>query len=190
MALDTKISNFKAALEYGGARPSLFDVTVSKPSNVSGNFDDMQTTCSVSAIPPLTVTPIERQYFGRTVKIPGDIVFGDLSTTIINTENFSVRKPLEDWMNRINNTGTNYGYSDNSSGFGEVTLTQYDKTGKTLLSWTFHDCWPQTVAEVALSYDTASDIETFDVTWAYNYYTQLKPGGASSAVPSNFARQT
>ena len=182
MALDTKISNFKAALEYGGARPSLFDVTVSKPSNVSGNFDDMQTTCSVSAIPPLTVTPIERQYFGRTVKIPGDIVFGDLSTTIINTENFSVRKPLEDWMNRINNTGTNYGYSDNSSGFGEVTLTQYDKTGRSLLTWTFVDCWPQTISEVALSYDTASDIETFDVTWAYNYYQQSK--GASGKASS------
>ena len=116
-------------------------------------------------------------------------MFGDLSTTIINTESFSIRKPLEDWANRINNTGTNYGYSDNSSGFGSVTLTQYDKAGKTLMSWKFEDCWPQTIAEVALSYDTASEIETFDVTWAYNFYTQLKPGGAASSVGS-YSRQT
>ena len=177
----TTLSTFKTALSHGGARPSLFDVTVSKPSGVTGSFDDMATQCTVSAIPPLTVTPIERQYFGRTVKIPGDMVFGDLSTSIINTENFSVRKPLEDWMNKINNTGTNYGYSDSSSGFGSVTLTQYDKEGKSLLTWTFEDCWPQTITEIALSYDTASDIEQFDVTWAYNYYTQSK-GTATTAA--------
>jgi len=177
----TTLSTFKTALSHGGARPSLFDVTVSKPSLVSGSFDDMATQCTVSAIPPLTVTPIERQYFGRTVKIPGDMVFGDLSTSIINTENFSIRKPLEDWMNKINNTGTNYGYSDNSSAFGSVTLTQYNKLGKSLLTWTFVDCWPQTITEIALSYDTASDIEQFDVTWAYNYYTQGK-GTATTAA--------
>ena len=182
----TTLSTFKTALSHGGARPSLFDVTVSKPSLVSGSFDDMATQCTVSAIPPLTVTPIERQSFGRTVKIPGDMVFGDLSTSIINTENFSVRKPLEDWMNKINNTGTNYGYSDSSSGFGSVTLTQYDKEGKSLLTWTFEDCWPQTITEIALSYDTASDIEQFDVTWAYNYYTQAQ-GTASTA--SSLAKQ-
>jgi len=187
-ATQTTLSKFKGALPYGGARPSLFEVTVSKPSTVTGTFDNMQTQCTVSAIPPLTVTPIERQYFGRTVKIPGDMVFGDLATTIINTEDFSLRKPLEDWMNKINNTGTNYGQSDNSAGFGSVTLTQFDKEGKGLLSWTFVDCWPQTIAEIALSYDTASDIEQFDVTWAYNYYTQAKVSGGASSV-SSYAKQ-
>ena len=66
------------------------------------------------------------------------------------------------------------------------TLTQYDKTGKSLLKWTFVDCWPQTIAEIALSYDTASDIETFDVTWAYNYYTQAK--GSATTASSNAAQ--
>lgn len=187
MALDTGISKFKGALQYGGARPSLFDVSVTTPLDVD-NIENLKTQCSVSAIPPLTVTPIERQYFGRTVKIPGDMVFGDLSTTIINTEDFSVKSPLEQWMNVINNSGSGYGNSDNSSGFGTVQLTQYDKEGASLLTWTFVDCWPQTISEVALSYDTASDIETFDVTWAYNYYTQSK--GTSSKVTSTYASQT
>ena len=175
----TDISTFKSALTHGGARPSLFEITVSKPSDVSGSFDNMATHCNVSAIPPLTVTPIERQYFGRTVKIPGDLVFADLTTTIINTENFSIRKPLESWMNNINATGSNYGYSNNLSGFGSVTLTQYAKEGKSLLVWKFIDCWPQTISEISLSYDTASDIEQFDVTWAYNYFTMSGSGVAT-----------
>ena len=180
----TTLSSFKSALAHGGARPSLFEMTVSKPTAVSGSFDNMATHCNVSAIPPLTVTPIERQYFGRTVKIPGDMVFGDLSTTIINSEDFSLKHVIEDWMDNINSTGSNEGFSDNTSGFGTVTLTQYAKTGDSLLKWTFEDCWPQTVSEIALSYDTASDIEQFDVTWAYNYYTQAlgtaRPTGLST----------
>ena len=180
------ISKFKGALPHGGARPSLFEITVSKPTAVKGSFDTMATHCNVSAIPPLTVTPIERQYFGRTVKIPGDMVFGDLSTTIINTQNFSLKKVIENWMGAINGTGTNYGYSDSTSGYGTVTLTQFSKTGTSLLKWEFIDAWPQTVSEIALSYDTASDIEQFDVTWAYNYYTQAK--GSASTV-TTFAKQ-
>ena len=183
----TSLSKFKAALSSGGARPSLFDVSVAIPSGF-GTASEISSTCSVSAIPPLTVTPIERQYFGRTVKIPGDMVFGDLSTTFINTENYSVRAALESWMNKINNSSANKGLSTNgtSGGYGSVTLTQYDKTGKSLLKWTFVDCWPQTIAEIALSYDTASDIETFDVTWAYNYYTQAK--GSATTASSNAAQ--
>ena len=186
MATAGLLSSFKGALTHGGARPSLFEITVSKPTAVQGSFDTMATHCNVSAIPPLTVTPIERQYFGRTVKIPGDMVFGDLSTTIINTQNFSLKKVIENWMGAINGTGTNYGYSDSTSGFGSVTLTQFSKVGKSLVSWTFVDAWPQTVAEIPLSYDTASDIEQFDVTWAYNYYTQAK--GSASTV-TTFAKQ-
>ena len=181
-ATHTTLSKFKAALSSGGARPSLFDATVSIPTAIGASATEFTSTCSVSAIPPLTVTPIERQYFGRTVKIPGDMVFGDLSTTFINTENYSVRAALETWVNKINNTAGNVGFSDSTSAFGSVTLTQYDKTGKSLLSWSFVDCWPQSIAEIALSYDTASDIETFDVTWAYNYYTQAK--GASTTAAS------
>ena len=177
------LSNLKGALTHGGARPSLFEITVSKPTGagMTGSFDTMATHCNVSAIPPLTVTPIERQYFGRTVKIPGDMVFGDLSTTIINTENYSIKKDIEAWMDKINSTSTNKGFSDSASGYGTVKLTQYAKAGKSLLTWTFVDCWPQTVAELPLSYDTASDIEQFDVTWAYNYYTQAK-GELSTAA--------
>ena len=186
-ATHTTLSKFKAALSSGGARPSLFDVSISIPSAVAQTAAEFATTCSVSAIPPLTVTPIERQYFGRTVKIPGDMVFGDLSTTIINSEDYSLRKVLEKWMDTMNSTGGNLGYSDSTSGFGTVKLTQYAKAGKSLLSWTFVDAWPQTISEIALSYDTASDIEQFDVTWAYNYYTQ--ESGDSSNTDTTYSDQ-
>ena len=171
---DFNISKFKGALKGGGARPSLFKFTVTGSPVTLTNLEYF---CQVSALPPLTVTPIEKMYYGRTVKIPGDIVFGDLTTTIYQTEDGTERFNLESWMDQIN------GHVDNVSSLeeettnfmgkysGKGTLTQYAKDGTTTLSTVnFIDMWPQSVTEIALSYDTASDLEQFDVTWSYNHY--------------------
>ena len=176
-AADFNISKFKGALKGGGARPSLFKFTVTGSPVTLTNLEYF---CQVSALPPLTVTPIEKMYYGRTVKIPGDIVFGDLTTTIYQTEDGNERFGLESWMDKINGHVDNVSSLETSTSdfmgkySGKGTLTQYPKSGslaaKILSTVEFIDMWPQTVSEIALSYDTASDIEQFDVTWSYNYY--------------------
>ena len=178
-AADFNISKFKGALSDGGARPSLFDFTLTGvPTDVGTGLDNISYYCQVSALPPLTVTPIEKMYFGRTVKIPGDIVFGDLSTTIYQTETGTERLGVEKWMDLINGHVSNISdlegvvadFMGKYSATG--TLTQYAKDGTSTLSTvTFVDMWPQAVTEIALSYDTASDLEQFDVTWSYNHYS-------------------
>jgi len=171
---DFNISKFKGALKGGGARPSLFKFTVTGSPVTLTNLEYF---CQVSALPPLTVTPIEKMYYGRTVKIPGDIVFGDLTTTIYQTEDGNERFNLESWMDKINGHVDNVSsLEDETTNFmgkysGVGTLFQYAKDGTTTLSEVeFVDMWPQSVTEIALSYDTASDLEQFDVTWSYNHY--------------------
>ena len=177
----TTLSTFKSALVFGGARPSLFEFTVSStPTGVNATLSDVHLYCNVSEIPPLTLTPIERQYFGRTVKIPGDLVFADLTTTIINTEKYNVRNEIEKWMEVINDTGDNTSATAADFGTGTAQLVHYQKDGTKTMTYQFEDIWPTTISEIALSYDTASDIEQFDVTWAYNYYTQT--GGTVPAA--------
>ena len=174
---DFNISKFKGALAGGGARPSLFKFTVTGSPVTLTNLEYF---CQVSALPPLTVTPIEKMYYGRAVKIPGDIVFGDLTTTIYQTEAGTERLGIENWMDLINGGITNVSSLETNTGqsfMGKYsatgTLTNYSKSGAgtKLVTVDFLDMWPQTVSEIALSYDTASDIEQFDVTWSYNHYT-------------------
>ena len=175
-ASDFNISKLKGALAGGGARPSLFKFKVTA---APATFTNIEYLCQVSALPPLTLTPIEKTYFGRTVKIPGDIVFGDLTTTIYQTEKGDERFNIESWMDKINSHVYNKSSLETATGnfMGKYsstgTLKQYNKAGDTapLSTVDFVDMWPQTVAEIALSYDTASDLEQFDVTWAYNHYT-------------------
>ena len=173
-AADFNVSKLQGALADGGARPSLFKFTV---TGAPVTLTNMEYFCQVSALPPLTVTPIEKMYYGRTVKIPGDIVFGDLTTTIYQTEDGKERFNLESWMDKINGHVDNVSsLEDETTNFmgkysGVGTLFQYAKDGETTLSEVeFVDMWPQSVTEIALSYDTASDLEQFDVTWSYNHY--------------------
>ena len=186
----TSLSKFKSALTYGGARPSLFEFTVtSTPDGVDNSLSDVNLYCNVSALPGLTLTPIERQYFGRTVKIPGDLVFADLTTTIINTEEYNVRNEIEKWMEHINSTSDNYGQATIGSvtnfGTGTAKLVHFQKDGKKSMTYEFVDIWPTTLSEIALSYDTASDIEQFDCTWTYNYFTTPLSTGVAQTYSMN-----
>ena len=178
---DFNVSKLKGALAKGGARPSLFEFTVTGTLPTGVALGSIKYFCQVSALPPLTVTPIEKMYFGRTVKIPGDIVFGDLTTTIYQTEDGKERFNLELWMDKINGHVSNKSSLETSTAnfMGKYsatgTLKQYPKSGLTTAIGTlstveFIDLWPQSVTEIALSYDTASDLEQFDVTWSYNHY--------------------
>ena len=74
-------------------------------------------------------------YFGRTVKIPGDIVYGDLTTTIYQTEKGTERTGIEKWMDLINGHVSNVSsLEDETSSFmgkysAKGTLTNYAKEG-------------------------------------------------------------
>ena len=70
------------------------------------------------------------------------------------------------------------------SDWAEGQLTQYDKSATPILTIKFIGLWPTTLAEIPLSYDTMSDIEQFDVTWAYQYYTV-----AASTPTTDFTKQ-
>ena len=177
-----KLSSFTSALSGGGARPSLFNLSITGAAagGGTGGLADIHMLCSATSLPGLTVTPIERTYFGRVTKIPGDIVFADLTTTILLDEDYEPRNQIEQWMAKMNS------HESNERGFhagmgkegATATLKQYSKTADTSADPVphahkiiFKEIFPTTLSEVALSYDTVSEIASFECTWAYQYYT-------------------
>jgi hypothetical protein len=174
------VSTFQSALAKGGARPSLFQFDVTGPPAGGSDGDlagDVAFFCSVSELPGLSITPIEKQYFGRTVKIAGDMVFADLTTTIYSDESHAVRTQIEKWMAMMNTHESNRrGFAAGMGTEGATaTLKQFGKSDVAasptpIYTVTFTDIFPHTLGEIALSYDTASDIEQFDVTWGYQYW--------------------
>ena len=178
MAATFSIDDFKTGISSANiepARSSLFQVSVSGGQGGSTGFANLKYLCRATSIPGLTITPIERQYLGRTVKIPGDITFTELALTIVNDTDYLIRNSLEIWMAGINSHETNErAFADI---FGSETTTikleQLNRAGTTTAGGTFQfiNAWPTTVDPIELSFDTASDIEEFTATFAYQYYT-------------------
>ena len=171
------LAKLKTALSKGGARSNLFEFTITKsPIDVGKvkKFADLAYLCSVSAIPGVEITPIERAHYGRMIKFPGDMVFADFTTTIYQTEGGLEHTNILTWMDNINAPNANIMKTETTSGMnhtGTGKLFERTKGGGTALTTTFMDMFPTSVSEIALSYDTTSDFEQFDVTWAYQYFT-------------------
>ena len=174
------IADFQSALAEQGARPNLFEMTLTVPT-VTGTSKVVNTNftklCKTAQLPGSTIGVVEVQYFGRPVKMPGNRTFENLTTTIINDEGFELRKSMEAWMAFLNshegNTTEVAGGTGGLNYTGTLTIQQYNRDGtfSNDASYTFNKCWPVNVAPIDLDWGTNDTIEEFTVEWAYDWWS-------------------
>lgn len=162
------INEMRSQLVYGGARQNLFQVRINNPANASG---DLKTPFMVQAaqIPESTLGVIPVFYFGRQMKLAGDRTFGDWTVTIINDEDFLIRNAMEEWSNRINRLERNV--RDINRYKSNATVIQYAKDGTAIREYTFDGIFPSIVSQIDLDWGQTDQIESFQVTFSYDYWT-------------------
>lgn len=166
------VNEIKAQLEFGGARPSLFQVQINNPVEGAG---DLKTPFMVKAstIPESILGFIEVPYFGRKVRVAGDRTFAPWNITVINDEDFIIRNAMEAWQNGINALQQNVrtvGSSAPSAYKADALVTQFSKTGDLLRQYRFNGIFPTTVAPIPLSWEAVDTIQEFDVEFQYDYW--------------------
>ena len=170
------ISSFKEnGLVYGGSRPSLFSVTLNVPQGIgidNVSVDKFRFMCRSAELPPSAVAAIDVPYFGRRIKIGGDRAFGDWSVNIMNDEDFAVKALFEKWSNAINRMQSNVRDPNVSTEEYKQDLmcTQYSKDGIKIREYRIIGAFPTTVAGIGLDWDSQNTVETFGVTFAYDYW--------------------
>jgi len=90
-------------------------------------------------------------------------------------------------MNKINNIRSNIATPNITNYTADLLVTQYGKAGAQLKQHKLLGCWPVSISAIELSWDTRSEIETFDVTWRYTDFQgtggeKATPGDGSTAV--------
>ena len=166
------INEMRANLQFDGARPSLFDVYVANPAATLGDAK-FRFMAKATSIPQSTLGMIEVPYFGRRIKVAGPRTYADWQITIINDEDFAVRRALEAWHGAINSSESNI---RTLSGYrSTATINQYSKGGPDLegqltQTYTMENCWPIDIGPIELAWDNDQQIEEFTVTWAFDYW--------------------
>ena len=166
------INDFKAKLAGGGARANQFKVTMPFPgyAQVGGEIEELAFLCRATALPGMTVPAFNVPFRGRAVKIAGDRTIEDWSVTVYNDTNFKLRNAFERWMNGINNMTDNEGLTNPADYQVDAFVDQLDRNGATIKSYTLRGVFPTIIAPIELTYDEATAIEEFAVTFAYQYF--------------------
>ena len=172
MAFD--VNQFRAQIQFDGARNNLFEVAMVFPA-----FSDTSAAvkltfmCKASQLPGSQVNHVTVPYFGREVKLAGNRTFQDWDITVINDEDFVVRRAFELWMNGLNShrfnlrnvgAGTPDSYTTNPS------ITQFGKTGNIIHRYDFVGAFPTAISPIEVAWDANDRVEDFNVTLAYQWW--------------------
>ena len=194
MALKT-ISQFKSTLAGGGARPNLFEVELTTfPSAIPGwDADTFKYLCKAANLPASTIASIDVPFRGRTFKVAGDRSIDVWTVTVINDENFKLRRSFEAWMELITKLDNNLGATNPSSYMSNATVHQLGR-GSTvnsttnagadssiLASYNFVDIFPTAVSAIDLSYDSGDTIEEFTVEFQVQSFELISGATAAKA---------
>lgn len=170
------VAEFRANMVGDGARPNLFQVSLTFPSLVNGAVVAGQKTtfmAKAAQLPGSTIGSVTVPYFGRELKFAGNRTFADWTITIINDEDFLIRNAIEEWMNAINSHASNVRNQSaiNPSNYSvDAEVIQYGKAGNELKRYKFVGMWPQDVSTIDLAWDSNDTIEEFSVTFGYQYW--------------------
>ena len=168
------ISDFKAQLTGGGARANQFRVELAFPQYVSaGPIVGMKTQflCKSAQLPASTVENVPLQYRGRAVNIAGERTFAPWTISVYNDTDFAIRNAMEQWSNGVQNYTTSNGRVNPRDYQTDLNVHQLDRNGATDKTYTFVDAYPTEIGAIALDFDTANAVETFDITFTYNFWT-------------------
>jgi hypothetical protein len=186
---------FRGQLIGDGARPNLFEVSLTYPNFVtsrvgSGLVEKSRFMIKAAQLPGSTLGSVPQFYFGREVKVPGNRTFADWTVQVINDEDFRVRRAMEAWMRGINDNRRNVrdasmrtstggssalnGVGLSSGGYAvDAEINQYGKVGGSLKRYKFVGMFPIDISPIELDWGSNDTIEEFSVTFQYQYWDDV-----------------
>ena len=184
------ISQFKSQLIGGGARPNLFEVELTTlPAGIAWPADNFRYMCKAAQLPASVIANIDIPFRGRIFKVAGDRTIEPWSITIINDEDFRIRKAMEEWVDLIAKLENNLGATDPSAymvnakvfqlGRGATPSSQTNAGDRNavLREYEFIDIFPTSVSSIDLSYDSSDTIEEFTVDFQVQSFAFVDAGG-------------
>lgn len=161
------------------ARPTLFQVQINFPT---GNTEKDTFMCKGAQVPTRTVGLIEIPYMGRRIKYAGDSTFEAWTVTVLNDNDFTIRKKLEQWAEIINGARDNISAVDPRDYKRDLKVSHLDGAGNVVKEYVFIGAYPSNVGdEIDLSWENNDQPEEYGVMFEYDYWeSETTRGGLNS----------
>ena len=188
MAFQKSITDFKATLQGGGVRPTMFQVELTFPTSVTADTNlatqEGQFLIKAAALPGSQVGNIPVPFRGRQLKVSGDRSYADWTTTVLNDTSFTLRKAFEKWSELVQNHNYALGSARLDEYFANAIVRQLDRDGTQLRAYRFEGIWPTTVGEIGLDFGSTDQVEEYEATFCVQYWSAIEAGDPyTSAVP-------
>lgn len=172
--MSLRVQEFRAQLDFDGARPNLFHCEMTFPALAGGAQQKFKFQARASQLPGDTVNQIPVFYQGRELKFAGNRTFPEWTVTIVNDEDFTVRRAFEFWMSGINSHAGNLRAPQFLKGDGgyqqDGYIYQLGKTGDILKSYKLIGAFPTDLSPIDLDWGANDQIEEYSVTLAYQWW--------------------
>ena len=196
------VSNFKSGLAAGGggARPALYEVSITNSHDTSLSFGPTSASTPANAsllvksasIPAANIAPLAVNYAGRAYKWSGFRTYDNWTVTVLNDEDFAIRNKMMEWMRTISGklngtrdkdfgspvvgSGATAGYFE-----GNAIVKQLGTDGNVKQVYKFYNLWPTELAEIPV--DWSSDaIQEYTIGFAYDYWGHGAPTSEVNVV--------
>ena len=184
------ITNFRNRLVGGGARPNFFEVNITLPQSVTKFADpdtDMRFMIKAAEIPAANIGNIPVPFRGRVLPVAGDRTFDPWTVTVINDTSFNIRDAMEQWSNSINDLQFDGGITNPANYQTDAFVTQLGRVNdnkgtlsgggddmQQIRQYKFFGIYPNAVSSIPLDYGATDQIEEFQVTFNYIYWTVMQ----------------
>ena len=179
------ITKFREKLNAGGARSNLFEVEIPDIPGEGGDVsDEIRFLVKAAEIPASNIGNIPVPFRGRVLPVAGDRTFDPWTVTIIN-DDFQIRDTMEKWSAFINDMVLANGSVDPASYQRNGIVKQLSRATGTeaipvLRQYNFTGIYPNTISSIPLDYGATDQIEEFQVTFNYLYWTEGETAGKQS----------
>ena len=171
------ITNFRQRLNKGGVRSNLFEVEIKDiPGGGEDVQDEVRFLVKAAEIPASNIGNIPVPFRGRVLPVAGDRTFDPWTVTIINND-FKIRDSMEKWSNFINDMVLANGSVDPESYQKSALVKQLSRDAASgdkpdiLRQYNFIGIYPNVISNIPLDYGATDQIEEFQVTFNYLYWT-------------------
>ena len=191
---ERSIVDFRSKMRGGGARSNLFEVTIEYPdllglpTDPDGPKATGEFLIKAAEIPASNLGNIPVPFRGRVLPVAGDRTFDPWTVTVINDNNFKIRDAMEKWSNFINDLQTSQGSVNPEDYQTSAFVKQLSREGDTnprtidiLREYRFEGIYPNVVSSIPLDYGATDQIEEFQVTFNYLFYSVPSGSTVTSA---------